>query len=181
MRWAPGWTRVNRSRRSAMAEALIRTFPPTAWPSCPCRLSRPSCPFRLLEEDRLAIAPIDLLEHMPDLVERAIRPRAIQHGRYDVPVRGRGLVECIQPLRDQAGVTGGAQPSHALPLGPLRLVANPQNFHRSLGLFHKVVDPDDGPPSLLQLRLEAHRGVRNLPLEPAGFYRLDDPALGLDL
>src|SRR4051794_24293342 len=104
----------------------------------PSRPSRPSHLSRLLEEDRLAIATIDLLQHMPNLVQRAVRTGTVQHGGYDVAIFCRRTPERMQPLGHQALVPAGAHPSHPLSLGSLRVAAHLQDFDRRLGLLHEI-------------------------------------------
>src|SRR3954447_24787135 len=124
-------------------------------------------PRSVSEENRLAITPIDRLEHMPDLKQRTVCTRTIQHGWYDVSVLGSSLSQRRETLLYDALVSGRPQLSHPFPLGSLRVISHLQDLDRRLRLLHEIVDSHDSPPPLLHLGLKAHRGMRDLPLEPA--------------
>src|SRR4051812_44329488 len=114
---------------SATGEPLIRAFLITSRPFRSCRSFRS---FRPSEEDRLAIASIDLLEHMPDFVQRAVRTGTVQHGGYDVAILCCRTPEGVQPLGHQALVALRAHPSHPFSLDSFRLVADLEDLDRGL-------------------------------------------------
>src|SRR5687767_4892069 len=164
-RWWPGRTRVNLASCAATATVGV----PAA------------VRFRRSEENGLAIAPIDTLEHMPDLVQRAVRTRAIHHGGNDIAIGFGGGGESGEPLGYKVGIPPRPEIGEPAALGTLRLFTDLEDLDRSLALLQEVIDADDHAPALLHLRLEPGGAVGDLPLEPAGLDGADDPALRLDL
>src|SRR5690242_8668904 len=149
----PASTRVSLARTSATGDR----------PSTVCR---PVAPLPTSEENRLAITAINFLEHMPDLEQRAIGTRAVEHGWYNVSILCGRRPERLESLLHQLTVAGCPQPLHPFPLGLLRFVSDFQDLDRRFGFFHEVVHPHDGSTSLFHLCLKTHRGVRDLTLEP---------------
>ena len=94
---------------------------------------------------------------MPDLVERAITTRTVQHRGYDVSILGCSLAQRGEPLRHERLVPPGSHLSHPFSLGLLSGIADFEYLHRGFRLFHEVVHPDDGTSSLLQFGLESGR------------------------
>src|SRR2546426_3697009 len=62
------------------------------------------------EEHGLAVRAEHRLQSVPDLVEGAVGPSAIEHRRDHIAVVQGGLAQGFEPLRHQRGVALRAQP-----------------------------------------------------------------------
>src|SRR4051794_28210833 len=108
------------------------------------RLRASPVPRSVSEEYWLAITPINRLEHMPDLEQRTVRTRTIQHGWYDVSVLGSRRCQRRETLLHEVLVSGRPKLSHPFPLGSLRVISHLQDLDWRFRLLYEVVDTHDG-------------------------------------
>src|SRR5690606_21501937 len=135
----------------------------------PPRRGRSVAPARTgSEEDRLAVRAVDLLQRVPDLVQRAVGPDAIEHRLDHVLVPAGGLGQALEGGADPGVVPPGAQLREPFPLPLLGGVVDLQDLDvRVLVPLGERVHADDDALAALDLPLLPLRAARDLPLEIA--------------